>query len=86
VKLSDITAKNDHELAELIRTERDAYAKAVVDSRTKEVKNVKQLHAHKLVIARALTIARERDIAKLEQAEVKTEENVKPAKEEEATK
>jgi ribosomal protein L29 len=66
VKLRDITAKNDHELADLIRTERDAYSKAVVDSRTKETKNVKQLHAHKRVIAQALTIARERAIAKLE--------------------
>lgn len=69
MKLTDITAKNDHELIELIRTEREALAKALVDSRTKETKNVKQLHAHKLTIARALTISRERAIAKQEQTQ-----------------
>jgi ribosomal protein L29 len=66
------SAKNEHELAELVRTEREAFAKAVVDSRTKETKNVKQLHAHKVTIARALTIQRERQIAKAETQEEAT--------------
>jgi ribosomal protein L29 len=69
VKLREITAKNDHELTDLIRTEREALAKAVIDSRTKETKNVKVLHAHKVTIARALTIQRERDITKAEHQE-----------------
>jgi ribosomal protein L29 len=69
MKLQDITNKTDQELTELIKTERDALAKAVIESRTKEVKNVKSLAAHKKSIARALTIAREREIAKEEAAE-----------------
>jgi ribosomal protein L29 len=66
MKLTDITKKTDQELAELITTERDALAKSVVESRTKEIKNVKTLAAHKKTIARALTIARERELAKEE--------------------
>jgi ribosomal protein L29 len=69
MKLSDITAKSDKELHDLITSEREAFAKAVVDSRTKEVKNVKSLIAHRKTIARALTIAREREIASKEAAE-----------------
>ncbi|MDF2461118.1 MAG: hypothetical protein K0S68_521 [Candidatus Saccharibacteria bacterium] len=69
MKLKDITAKTDQELETLIKTEREALAKAVIDSRTKEIKNVKLLAAHKKTIARALTIAHERNIAKEEAAE-----------------
>jgi ribosomal protein L29 len=69
MKLQDITNKNDQELTELIRSERETLAKAVIESRTKEVKNVKILHAHKKTIARAMTIAREREIAAQEAAE-----------------
>jgi ribosomal protein L29 len=63
IKLSEITAKTDHELANFITTERAALAQAIIDSRTKEVKGVKILNAHKKTIARALTIQRERQIA-----------------------
>ena len=63
MKLQDITKKTDQELAELIAAERTALAKAIIDSRTKEVKGVKILAAHKKTIARALTIARERSLA-----------------------
>jgi ribosomal protein L29 len=63
MKLVDITKKTDQELAEFIITERAALATAVIDSRTKEIKDVKSLARHKLAIARALTIARERAIA-----------------------
>jgi ribosomal protein L29 len=69
MKLQDITNKNDQELTELIKSERDALAKAVIESRTKEIKNVKIQTAHKKTIARALTIAREREIAGEEAAE-----------------
>jgi ribosomal protein L29 len=71
MKLSEITAKSDKELTDLIVSERDAYSKAVIDSRTKEVKNVKSLSSHKRTIARALTIQREREIAKVEQSQTK---------------
>ncbi len=69
MKLQDITKKTDQELAEFITTERKAFADAVIESRTKEVKNVKALAAHKKAIARALTISRERELAKEEAAE-----------------
>jgi ribosomal protein L29 len=69
MKLQDITKKTDQELADLIRTEREALATAIIDSRTKEVKNVKLLAAHKKTIARALTIQREREIAAQEAAQ-----------------
>jgi ribosomal protein L29 len=63
IKLSELTSKSDHELNTFITTERSALAQAIIDSRTKEVKGVKILHAHKKTIARALTIQRERQIA-----------------------
>lgn len=69
MKLTEITKKTDQELIDLITSERGALAKAVIESRTKEVKNVKILAAHKKAIARALTLAREREIAKLEAAQ-----------------
>lgn len=69
MKLADITTKNDQELMEFIRTERAALAEAIIAGRTKEVRNVKTLAAHKKTIARALTVAREREIAALEAAE-----------------
>lgn len=66
MKLQDITKKTDQELAELLTSERKALAQAVIDSRTKEVKHVKIQAAHKKTIARALTLQREREIAKEE--------------------
>jgi ribosomal protein L29 len=63
MKLAEITKKTDAELAEFIKTERQALASAVIDSRTKEIKDVKSLARHKVAIARALTVARERAIA-----------------------
>lgn len=68
MKLVEITRKTDQELTTLITEERAALAQAVIDSRTKEVKNVKVIHAHKLNLARALTIARERALAGQEEA------------------
>jgi len=66
MKLNDIAKTSDQELTDLIKSERTAYAQALVDSRTKEVHNVKIMAAHKKTIARALTIKREREIAKQE--------------------
>jgi ribosomal protein L29 len=66
MKLQDITKKTDQELAEFLISERKALATAVIDSRTKEIKQVKTQAAHKKTIARALTIQREREIAKEE--------------------
>lgn len=68
MKLQDITKKTDQELRDFVSSERKALEQAVIDSRTKEVKNVKALAAHKKAIARALTISREREIAQEEAA------------------
>jgi ribosomal protein L29 len=68
MKLQDITKKTDQELQELILTARTDLAKAVIESRTKEVRDVKQLGRLKKTIAQSLTISREREIAKEEQA------------------
>ena len=67
MKLQDITKKNDQELNELIITSRADLANAVITSRTKEARDVKLLGRLKKTIARALTISREREIAKQEQ-------------------
>ena len=69
IKLNDITKKTDQELNDFIVTEQAALAQAIIDSRTKEVKGVKIQSAHKKTIARALTIRREREIAKEEASE-----------------
>ena len=69
IKVSEIINKNDQELSALIAAEQAALATAIIDSRTKEVKGVKIQAAHKKTIARALTIARERAIAKMEASE-----------------
>ena len=66
MKLADITKLSDQELNDLLKAERGKLTQAVIDSRTKETHNVKVLAAHKKTIARALTIAREREIAKQE--------------------
>jgi len=68
MKLQDIVKKNDHELAEVLTGARNDLAKAVIESRTKEIRDVKQLGRLKKTVARALTITREREIAKQEQA------------------
>jgi ribosomal protein L29 len=69
MKLKDITSKTDAELVTLITSLRSDLAKAVVDSRTKEIKDVKQIGRLKTAISRTLTVARERQIAKMEAAE-----------------
>ena len=66
MKLTEITPKTDAELKTLIGSLRADLAKAVLDSRTKEVKDTKQIGRLKQAIARALTVAREREIAQTE--------------------
>ena len=66
MKLSDITKKTDTELVELLKTSREDLAKAIMDSRTKEVSDVKQQGRLKKTIARIMTLSRERAIAKEE--------------------
>jgi len=66
MKLTEITKKTDAELQQLIASTQAELAQAVLDSRTKETKDVKQIGRLKKTIARALTIAREREIAKME--------------------
>ena len=66
MKLQDITKKTDQELVSFIKSSRDDLAKAVTDSRTKEIRDTKQLGRLKKTIAQALTINREREIAKEE--------------------
>ena len=68
MKLQDITTKTDAELATLLTTTRQELANAVVDSRTKEDKNTKRQAALKLTIARVMTINRQRELTKLEEA------------------
>ena len=69
IKITELTKKTDQELNDFIASERTALAQAIIDSRTKEVKAVKILHAHKKTIARALTLRREREIAQEEAAQ-----------------
>lgn len=68
MKLADITKKNEQELGALITDLRRELAQAHVNLRTKEVKNVKTIAGIRKSLARALTIAREREIAREEQS------------------
>lgn len=62
MKTKDIISKSDLELATLIRTTREDIVKRYTELRTSQVSNVKQIHALKRTLARALTIARQREI------------------------
>ncbi len=67
MKLSEIVQKTDKELTELVTEQRAKLSALAIEMRTKQVTNVKQISATKLVIARALTMLRERELVKLEQ-------------------
>ena len=67
MKLKDIVAKTDKELQDLVFDQQKKLAEVVVEMRTKQVTNVKQITGIKKTIARALTIQSERAITKLEQ-------------------
>lgn len=62
MKLNEIMQKSDQELETLIRDTRQALAEAVMESRTKQVNNVKVFASHKRTIARALTAQRQRQL------------------------
>lgn len=62
MKLADIVQKSDKELMTLIDQTRSELAQAIVDSRTKESKNVKAILAVRKQLARTLTIARQRQV------------------------
>ena len=62
MKLKDIITKSDKELQSLVADSHKAIASLVIDMRTKEVKGVKQIAAHKRTVARALTILRQREL------------------------
>jgi ribosomal protein L29 len=66
MKLADIAQMNDKELAELIIKQQTVLAEAVIEAKTKEVRNVKTQYGIKRTIARALTIQRQREIVALE--------------------
>ena len=67
MKLKDIVAKTDKELQDLVFDQQKKLAEVVVEMRTKQVTNVKQITGIKKTIARALTTQSERAITKLEQ-------------------
>jgi ribosomal protein L29 len=68
MKLQDITKKTKTELAELLTQTRADLNQAVLDSRTKETKDVKLIGRLKKTIARAETIVRERELGNQEAA------------------
>ncbi len=62
MKLKDIVAKSDKELHDLVADSRKAIAALAIDMRTKEVTGVKQIAAHKRIVARSLTVLRQREL------------------------
>ena len=72
MKLTDIVQKNEAELAELLTAQRTKLSEAVLESRTKEIRNVKTQYAIKRTIARAMTVQRQRQIGQLEAKEEQT--------------
>ena len=67
MKLADIVQKSDKELANLVTQSRQSLNSLVIESRTKETKNVKAVLAARKQLARALTIARQRQLGGEEQ-------------------
>lgn len=68
MKVKEIAEKTDKELETVIEESRKELAKFAVEIRTGKVANIKAAAANKRTIARALTILREREIAKEEQS------------------
>lgn len=62
MKFTEITNRSDAELKTLVAEQRRALRDAIIEARTKEVKNVKAQAALKRTIARALTVQRQREI------------------------
>jgi ribosomal protein L29 len=66
LKIADIVAKSEDELAGFVGEQRRKLAQLNIDSRTKKLSNVKEMATIKRSIAQALTIQREREITRLE--------------------
>ena len=66
LKFKEIAAKSDKELQTMIDDNRKKLAQARIDMRTKQVKNVKEIHSLKLSLAQALTAQRQKLDAKEE--------------------
>jgi large subunit ribosomal protein L29 len=62
MKIADISQKNDTELAILLGETRTQVAELAIETRTKQVPNVKQAHALKKTVARILTVQRQRQL------------------------
>lgn len=62
MKLTEINQKNNQELDILVRDTRASLAEAIIESRTKQVTNVKLYAGYKRTIARVLTIQRQRQL------------------------
>lgn len=67
MKFKDLTAKTDKELAGVLQDTRKDLAQAVQDLRIKQVSNVKQIRAHKKLIAQALTLQQQRQLKQKEE-------------------
>lgn len=66
IKMTDLRNKTDQELTTFVAEQRRLVAQAVIDMKTKEVKQVRQIRGIKRDIARALTIQSERELKALE--------------------
>lgn len=73
MKTKEIIQKTDKELTSLISTTRTDIAKAHIDLRTTQQANVKQIGNLKTQLARALTVARQREISQELSTESETE-------------
>ena len=62
MKMKEITQKTDKELDTMLRENRKQLSQIVIDSRTKQTSNVKQIAAVKKTIARLLTEQKQREI------------------------
>lgn len=66
MKIADINQKTDQELTTLLIDSRKKLADAMVELRTKQISNVKEIMALRKTIARVLTVQRERELSKEE--------------------
>lgn len=69
MKMTDINQKTDKELAVALADGRKLVAQLAIDTRTKQVANVKQIHAAKRSVAQLLTATRLRQLATAAQAQ-----------------
>ena len=67
LKFKDIQQKSDKELATMLGDNRKKLSETLVDMRTKQVANTKQIGAYKRQIAQILTAQRERELTAKEE-------------------